>query len=123
MKILLGLHTLFQLAITVVMIFIPFSVLGLGDFSGFENARPLLLATSRSIGFAAAGMAALSGLMMLRPLTREMRFIGAGALGIFNLLMTLAQLLNLIEGIAPLPYVIVYGVFALVFMGIFIWNK
>ena len=120
MKVLLGLSALFELAAAAVFLFVPFVAFPETGLS--EESRVLVVASARNFGFAALAMAALSILMIIRPLSGELRFLGSGTLATFYLGMTLSQFLSNIEGLVSLPVVLVNAGFALVFLGIFIWH-
>ncbi|MDX2250455.1 MAG: hypothetical protein SF052_26980 [Bacteroidia bacterium] len=120
MKILLLLNTLFELAIGVLMLVMP--TLFFPDLVRAVDQMALSYALVRGFAFAALAIAGLSGLMVLRPLTPEVRFSGLGALALFHLGLTITQLMNVIEGLVPIPVLIIHGVFALVFWAAFIWS-
>lgn len=119
MKILLGLNTLFELAIAIVMIVAPKLIIG-----EFQGEEPVLLETmqavARSFGIGALAIAGLSGLMMMRKLDSGLYFAGFGALSIFHLGMTVSTLFNVIDGLTAIPIVLIHAAFFLVFVSIFI---
>jgi hypothetical protein len=120
MKVLLGFNALFELAAAAVFLFAPFVMLPEAGLN--EESRVLVVAAARNFGFAALAIAGLSILMIIRPLSGELRFLGAGTLAFFHLGLTLGQFLSNIEGLVPLPVVLVHAGFAIIFLGIFIWH-
>lgn len=120
MKILLLANTVFELLIGVIMLLAP-SVF-FPDIANTGDNVELSYALARGFAFAAIAMGGLSGLMVFRPLTPEVRFAGLGALAIFHLGLSVSQFLNVIAGLVPLPILIVHVIFALLFLGTFIWS-
>lgn len=120
MKILLAANSLYAFAMAAVMIFVP--AFFLGEPSGDPTAAAMTNATARSLGFAALSIGGLSLLMMLRPLSAEVRFAGFGALALFHLGLGISQLLNVIEGLSPIPFVAIHAVFFLIFFATFVFS-
>ncbi|MEM6342805.1 MAG: hypothetical protein AAF927_02960 [Bacteroidota bacterium] len=121
MKILLAINTLFELVVGLILLFAP--RLLLGEPSGSLDSWELTLSIGRSFAFAALAMAALSGLMMRAKLTREIKIVGFGTLAVFHLGLTIAQTLNVLEGLSPIPVVIAHAVLFLAFAALFIFNR
>ena len=120
LKILLWANTIFELAVGVIILIAPRLVFP--DIATSGDGVELTFSLIRTIGITAIAIAALSGLMAMRKITPELKFAGIGALAVFQLGMTLIQLLNVIDGLVPVPVMVVHGVFAVLFLGIFIWN-
>jgi hypothetical protein len=77
----------------------------------------------RSYAFSVLGTAVLSWLMMVtRPLTREIRYAGYGALMAFHLGLTLAQFIDVMQGLTTVLAVAAHGGFALCFLSLFLWT-
>lgn len=120
MKLLLSLNTLAVLSLGLVMILVP--ALFWPDIATAGDAREVTNGLARNFGFASLAIAALSALMLLRPITEEVRFVGAGALATFHLGLTVAHLFNVFDGLTSLVVVGAHGVFALIFLVIFLWQ-
>ncbi|MDX1908537.1 MAG: hypothetical protein SF053_15985 [Bacteroidia bacterium] len=121
LKLLLLLNTLFELGVALVMIAAPVVIIPQLHQTG-EAIEPLLRSLTRLIGFGTLAIAVLSGLMVTRNLSPEVKFAGFGALAVFHLGMTASQVLNNIDGLSSIPVVIIHGVFALVFLALFLWH-
>ena len=120
MRIILFLNTLVIAAVSLALIFAP-NIL----FSGLDasvEVRDLGYALSRNNGFASLAIAALSGLMITRSRDAEAGHIGYGTLAVFHLGMTIAHVLNVFAGLVSMIVVGVHGVFALIFLVVFIWQ-
>lgn len=120
MKILLLANTVFELLVGILMLAVP-SVF-FPDLAHSAHQFDLSQALVRGFAFSALAIATLSGLMVFRPLTAEVKFSGLGALAIFHLGLTITQLLNVINGLVPVPVLIIHAIFAVFFLGTFIWN-
>ena len=103
------------------MLFVP--RLLLGESTGSADSWELTLSIGRSFAFAALGMATLSALMMRGKLTKELKFAGFGALAVFHLGLTVANTLNVLEGLSPLPMVVAHAVLFLAFTALFLFNR
>lgn len=120
-RFLLGLNTLFELTTAVILLVKP--TFFFNDIGGASEASAALSSMARNFAFGAIGIATLSGLMMMtRPLTREVRYAGYGALMAFHLGMTIAQLVNVIQGLTTVLAIAVHGGFLLVFLSLFLWT-
>ncbi|RMG54903.1 MAG: hypothetical protein D6722_28500 [Bacteroidetes bacterium] len=120
MKILLLIHTIIELAIGVILLVVPQLLMPVLETAGDGEAIAFSLA--RGAGFAALSVALLSGLMMMRPINGDLRFVGAGTLAAFHLGLTITFLLNVFAGLSSLPIVVLHGVLTLIFLVIFLWN-
>lgn len=121
MRLLLIIHTLLAVVTGALILFLP--TLFFPDIHASSFSSALSTSLVRNYGITTMVMGALSGLMLMRPLTQEVKFVGLGTLAIFYLGMTIFQLLNLFEGLVPIPVLAVNGVFLLLFIATFIWNK
>ncbi|MFK7921426.1 MAG: hypothetical protein AB8H47_05690 [Bacteroidia bacterium] len=121
MKILLAINTIFELVVGLIILFLPHLLLG--ESTGSIDSGELTLSVGRSYGFAAIAIAALSALMMSRKLTSELKFVGFGALAIFHLGLTIAQTINVLEGLSPIPLVVSHAVLFLVFTALFLFSR
>ena len=121
MKLLLLLNTLSVLGLGLVMILFP-SLFWSGIAAVAETEKDLVLGLARNFGFASLAIAALSGLMSLRELNAEVRFVGLGTLAAFHLGMTAAHLFNVFAGLTSLVVVGIHGALALVFLVLFLWQ-
>ncbi|MDX2284166.1 MAG: hypothetical protein NW241_08390 [Bacteroidia bacterium] len=122
-KLILLLNTLFEIPVGLIMIFAPavfFPEINKPEIN--EVAHQLVTAQGRAFGFAAIAVGVLSLLMSLRPLSREVLFAGMGALAVFHIGLSIAQLLNQIEGYSALIALVIHGAFAVIFLAVFIWN-
>ncbi|MEZ4772997.1 MAG: hypothetical protein R3D00_07435 [Bacteroidia bacterium] len=120
MKILLLANTVFELLVGILMLAVP--TVFFPDLAHTGDQLALSQALVRGFAFAALAMAGLSGFMVIRPLTPEVKFSGLGALAIFHLGLSITQLLNVINGLVPVPVLIIHAIFAVFFLGTFIWN-
>ena len=119
MKILLAANTLFTFLMAGVMLFLP--VFFLCEPTGDPTAKALTFGMARMVGFSALAMGILSLLMIMRKLSLNLRFVGFGALAAFHLGLGIAQVLNAFQGMSPVAYAIIHGVFFLIFVAMFIW--
>jgi hypothetical protein len=119
LRALLILHALFEIGVAGVMLIQPtfFFI----DIAGISEAGPAVSSLGRSFGFGALAMAALSILMTLRDMTPEMRYVGFGTLMVFHLGLTIAHLINVVNGLTTVVIVAIHGSFALLFLSMFLW--
>ncbi|MEM7656467.1 MAG: hypothetical protein AAF399_10095 [Bacteroidota bacterium] len=120
MKLLLLLNTVAVLGLGVIMVFVP--AIFWPDIAAAGDARDLAYGLARNFGFASLSIAALSGLMAMRPITPEVRFVGMGTLAAFHLGLTIAHLFNVFDGLTSLVVVAIHGAFALIFLVMFLWQ-
>lgn len=122
-KILLTIHTLFEIAVGIIILAAPTLILtDLGQFTEPQKLVELTYSILRSFGVAAISIGMLSAYVIMRPLNSSVYYISAGTLTIFHLGMTIVQFINNMNGLVGLPIVVVHGVFAILFLGIFIWQ-
>lgn len=120
-RLLLGINTLFELTVAVILLIKP--TFFFNDIEGVSDGLEAINSLGRTFGLVSISIAVLSGLMMVtRPLTREIRYAGYGALMTFHLGMTIAQLINVIQGLTTILAVAVHGGFALFFLSVFLWT-
>ena len=104
MRLLLIVNTVFEFAVSVSMIMLSF-----GMFGEISN---LAIAMARVLAGNALGLGTLSWTLIY---SRD-RKAGLIALAVFHSAVAIAQIVNLVGGLVPLPVVIVHGVFAFLFI-------
>lgn len=119
-KILLILHGLFELAVSLLLLLSP--ALLLEEIPRAGEFLPLFTALSRAFSVGTLSLAMLSFFVVARPLNASVYFSSSGALAVFHVGMTLVQVFNIIGGMSGMPVVLIHGSFAVLFMGIFIWQ-
>jgi hypothetical protein len=120
-RLLLGINTLFELTVAAILLIKP--TFFFNDIEGAIEGFEAISSLGRTFGLASISIAVLSGLMMVtRPLTREVRYVGYGALATFHFGMTIAQIINVIQGLTTILAVAVHGGFALFFLSLFLWT-
>ena len=104
MRLLLIVNTVFEFAVGVGMIMLSFGMVG--------EISNLTIAMARVLAGNALGLGSLSWALIY---SRD-RKAGLIALAVFHTAVAIAQIVNLIGGIVPLPVVLVHAVFALLFI-------
>lgn len=107
MRILLIANTIFEFLVAALVLVAPSILAG-------PNASVTM---ARVLGGNALGLGTLSALMFLLNLS-DPKYLRAGltALAVFHTAVTIAQLLNTLDGSTPFPVVIVHGLFAVSFI-------
>jgi hypothetical protein len=110
---LLGLNTLFELAVAIAFTFFP------ERFFPVESLSTLAIALARVVGAGALAIGSLSLIFCLKPnliRSREILFPAITTLTVFHFCIAIAQWINFSNQAAPLAIGIIHTVFAAAFL-------
>jgi len=119
LRILLVINALFLGGIGLVMSVSP--TYFFNSVEGISEGGIVAQSLGRAFGLASLGVAVMSLLMSTRTLNDDLRFVGFGGLMAFHLGLTIAQILNVIEGLATILMVGIHAGFTLLFLILFLW--
>jgi hypothetical protein len=109
----LGLNTLFEIAVAIAFTFFP------ERFFPVESLSPLAVALARVVSAGALAIGSLSLIFVLKPIlarSKEILFPAILTLTIFHLSVAIAQWVNFSNQAAPLAIGIIHTLFAVVFL-------